>query len=144
MIICSRLALTGQEAATRAIVLLRVAILVVAALVCPDSRAADPEIIEMKAGETADAYFSINIKGKVFVKIAAKPGDEACADFWWIKWPWGTIEQLGHHCNGASFEIPSLFAFTLSSKLRVGGTKNTVKMAVSATEQVAYSHTFTF
>lgn len=98
----------------------------------------------MKPGETADAYFSINIKGKVFVKIAAKPGEEACADFWWIKWPWGTIEQLGRHCNGASFEIPSLFAFTLSLKLRVGGTKKTVKTAVSATEQVAYSQTFTF
>lgn len=134
--------LNGLKFSTQAS--LQIAVLTLAALTGSSSRAADPEIVELKAGVTADAYFSINIKGKVFVKMAAPPGAEACADFWWIKWPWGTIEQLGRHCNNATFEIPSLFALTFSSKLRVGGTKNNVKLAVSATEVVAYSHTFTF
>lgn len=123
---------------------LRIAVVTLAVLAAPSSKAADPAIVEIKAGETVDAYFSINTKGKVFLKIAAPPGEEACADFWWIKWPWGTIEQLGRHCNNAAFEIPSLFALTISAKLRAGGTKNTVKLAVSAAETMAYSHTFTF
>ena len=122
----------------------QIAVVALAALAVPTSNAADVQIVEVKAGETADAYFSINLKGKVFVKVAAKPGEEACVDFWWIKWPWGSIEHLGRHCNSAAFEIPSLFALTFSSKLRVGGARNAVKLAVSSTEQVASSYTLTF
>ena len=124
----------------------RTAIIALVASACNVSQAADPEIIELKPAESADAYFSVNISGKVFVKIGAKPGEEACADFWWIKWPVGSVHQLGRHCNSASFEIPGLFGWppSVSSKLRVGGAKDVVKLAVSATEQVANSFTFSF
>ena len=122
------------------------AAIALSALACGVAQAADPQIIELKPNESADAYFSVNISGKVFVKIAAKPGEDACTDFWWIKWPMGEVTKLGRHCGGASFEIPGLFGWppTISSKLRVGGAKNLVKLAVSATEQVANSVTFNF
>ena len=127
-------------------VAIRMVVISMAALAGHSVMAADPQIIEVKPGESADAYFSVNISGKVFIKIAAKPGEEACADFWWIKWPAASVTQLGRHCNAASFEIPGLFGWppSVSSKLRVGISKNVVKLAVSATEQVANSYTFTF
>lgn len=107
-------------------------------------RAADLRVIEVKPGHSEDAYFSINLKGKVFVQLAAENGAEACAEFWWIRWPLGTVEPLGRHCNMAAFSIPSFFSLTLSSKLRVGGVSNRVKLAISARESIAYSHKFTF
>lgn len=137
---------TEQKASTWVTLSLRVAIYLLMPLACNVARAADPDIFNVKPGESVDAYFSVNISGKVFVKIGAKPGEEACADFWWIKWPAGSVHQLGRHCNGASFAIPGLFGWppSVSSKLRAGGAKNPVKLAVSATEQVANSYTFSF
>ena len=43
-------------------------------------------------------FTEINTGGTVFIKIVAQKGD-ACADFWWIKWPFGAVQQLGRHCN---------------------------------------------
>ena len=138
--------LTGPRLARKLRLPTGAAAIFLSALACGVAQAADPQIIELKPNESADAYFSVNISGKVFVRIASKPGEEACAEFWWIKWPLGEVAQLGRHCNGASFEIPGLFGWppTISSKLRVGGAKNPVKLAVSATEQVANSVTFNF
>lgn len=104
----------------------------------------DPQIHVVDKGQSADLYFQINLKGTVFVKVAARPGDSNCADFWWIKWPFGTIESLGRQCGAASFKVPGLFDFAFSSKLRVGGTTNQIKIAVSASESVANSAKFDF
>lgn len=104
----------------------------------------DPQIHVVNKGQSADLYFQINIKGTVFVKVAAKPGESNCADFWWIKWPLGTVESLGRHCGAASFKIPGLFDFAFSSKLRVGATANQVKIALSASESLVNSARFDF
>jgi len=106
--------------------------------------AADPQRVDLAKGGTADVYFEMNISGKLFVSMAARPGESACADFWWIKWPFGTVESLGRHCGFASFDIPGLTSFAVSAKLRAGGPANDVKLAVSATEAVAHSATFEF
>ena len=106
--------------------------------------AADPQIETVQKGESKDLYFQINLSGKVFVNVGSPPGGSNCAEFWWIKWPLGNIKSLGRHCGATSFDIPGLLDFAISSKLRVGGTDNLVKIAISATESVANSVTFSF
>jgi hypothetical protein len=108
------------------------------------SQAADPQIETVQRGESRDLYFQINLSGKVFVNIGASAGGSNCAEFWWIKWPFGNIQSLGRHCGAASFDIPDLKDLAISSKLRVGGTTNQVKIAISASEAVANSATFSF
>jgi hypothetical protein len=117
---------------------------VIAVFAMQSTLAASPQIIDVAPGQTEDAYFQINLSGKVFVVIAAKPGDEACADFWWVTWPLGRVESLGRHCNSASFPIPGVLSAAISSKLRVGGVKNKVKIGISANEEVAHNLKFTF
>ena len=106
--------------------------------------AADPQIETVQKGESRDLYFQINLRGKVYVNVGGPPGASNCADFWWIKWPFGNIQPLGRHCGNVSFDIPGLLDFSISSKLRVGGVENEVKIAISATESVANSVIFSF
>lgn len=106
--------------------------------------AAGAQLISLSPGDSADAYFEANLSGKVYVKIGAKAGDSACAEFWWIKWPLGNVESLGRHCDFAEFEIPGMLGLAISSKLRVGGATNPIKLAVTADEAVAHSVKFDF
>lgn len=124
----------------------RLKVLAVALVSClqPGVVAADPQHIDLVKGGTADVYFKVNITGKVYVSMGARPGESACAEFWWIKWPFGTVEPLGRHCGFSSFDIPGLTSFAFLAKLRAGGAINDVKLAVSATESVAHSATFEF
>lgn len=110
----------------------------------PAAATDDPQRIELQQGQTADAYFEVNVSGRIYVAIASKPGDSPCVEFWWIKWPFGNTESLGRHCNFATFEIPGIASFAISAKLRVGGSSNLVKLAVSASESVAHAATFHF
>ena len=104
----------------------------------------DLRIYTVQKGQSSDLYFEINLKGTVYVHVAAKPGESNCANFWWIKWPFGNIKSLGRHCGSAGFKIPGVFDFAASSKLRVGASDNEVKIAVSASESVANSVSFHF
>lgn len=113
-------------------------------MVLSSAHAADPQIETVQKGESKDLYFQINLSGKVFVNVGGPPGGTNCAEFWWIKWPLGNIQSLGRHCGVASFDIPGVLDFAISSKLRVGGTDNLVKIAISATESIANSATFSF
>lgn len=101
-------------------------------------------IIDVPAGSTQDVYFEINLKGKVHVRLVAEDGGEACAEFWWIKWPLGNIQSLGRHCGSAAFDIPGLFDFAVSAKLRVGGAARHLKIVGSDDVSVANSVTVTF
>jgi hypothetical protein len=114
------------------------------ALASGSAAAADPQIVELAPGAAGDAYFQINLRGKIYVQIAAPPSGEPCAEFWWIKWPLGTVEHLGRHCERAVFDIPGIFSLTLSSKLRAQAGPSGLKLAVSASESVAMSTSFTF
>lgn len=110
------------------------------------SKAAPPEqqVSELKPGESIDVYFEINLSGKVFVYIVAESGGEACADFWWITWPFGRNEDMGRFCQEATFDIPGWTSVAISSKLRAGGAKNRLKIAVRANEEVANKITIKF
>jgi hypothetical protein len=102
--------------------------------------AADFQIVEVQPGQNVDVFFQINLSGRVFVKIETLHGT-GCADFWWILWPLGSLRQVGRQCGAADFEIPGLFDFSLSSKLRAGGVSETTKIAIAANAQVAHSVT---
>lgn len=103
------------------------------------------EIIDVPAATNKDVYFQINVSGKVYLRLVAENGGEACADFWWIKWPLGTVEKLGRHCGSAQFTIPTFFSdFAVSSKLRVGGANTHLKIAASDSIQVSSNATVTF
>ena len=97
------------------------------------------QIISVETGKNTDVYFEINISGSVSLAIHAPPGGEACADFWWIKWPFGNIEDLGRHCGSINFDIPGWSHLALSAKLRVGSAKQPLKIVAAATEQTALS-----
>lgn len=106
--------------------------------------ARDVQIVDLPAGAQRDLYFEINVKGKVYIKIAAADRSRACASFWWIKWPFGSVHHLGQHCDFAEFDIPGLISGAISAKLRVGGASKHLKLVLSADEQVARNATITF
>lgn len=119
-------------------------ILIAAAALVISVLAADSQIVDVPAHASKDLYFQFNLSGTVYVKIAAKLGGSPCAEFWWIKWPLGTIETLGMHCNFAAFEIPSLFGLSVSSKLRVGAAANPIRVGIADNEEVARSISLDF
>jgi hypothetical protein len=108
------------------------------------ARAAEYQVISVASGKNSDVYFEINLSGKVYLSIRSPPGTQPCGDFWWIKWPFGNIESLGHFCNSASFEIPGITSLAISAKLRVGGVSQPLKIVAGSTEQIAHSVSVSF
>src|SRR4051794_17174359 len=84
------------------------------------SIAADLQVVNGPANQQVDVFSEFNTSGTVFVKIIAESG-EPCADFWWIKWPFGAVQQAGRFCGFARFDIPGIFRASVASKLRAGG-----------------------
>ena len=113
-------------------------------LAVPARAAENYQIIDVPTGAPRDVYFEINLSGKVYLHLVAENGAEACAEFWWIKWPVGNIKSLGRHCGNAEFETPGLLDFAFSAKLRVGGANTHPKIVASDDVQVANTITVTF
>ena len=105
------------------------------------TEARDYEVIDIIPGQSKDVYFEINLKGRVYIRIVGPPGAEACATFWWIKWPLGNIKDLGRHCGSATFEIPGWLDLAVSSKLRVGSANSPLKIVASENASIANSVT---
>lgn len=98
--------------------------------------AADRQIVKAPAGKTVDAYFQINVSGDLFLRIKTKDGSN-CARFWWIKWPFGSVSQLGRLCGSVKIPIPGIFSFSVASKLRVASEGSDTLIALAADERVA-------
>ncbi|WP_156439830.1 hypothetical protein [Bradyrhizobium valentinum] len=107
---------------------------------CSSARAVDFQVVEVQPGQNVDVFFQINLSGKVYTRIETRNGP-GCANFWWILWPFGNIRELGKQCGFADFEIPGLFDFSVSSKLRAGGVSELTKVGFAADAQVARSIT---
>lgn len=105
--------------------------------------ARDYDIVSIKAGDTADVYFQVNLSGTLYLDIRTKEG-AGCAKLWWIKWPLGTIKDEGRHCGFIKLDIPGFFDFSLSSKLRASAEGSDIKIGYSANEAVAHTITFDF
>ncbi len=70
--------------------------------------------IEINPSETKDAYFHINSKGHLTFKIESEDGNNSLKA-WWIKGPFGTVEQIGFISGVGYTEIKG----TLWGKLRI-------------------------
>lgn len=104
------------------------------------ARAQPPyQVIDLPAGAQTDLYFQVNVTGKLYVRLAARDGKTACANLWWVKWPFGTVEQLGRVCDRAAIDIPALADISLSSRLRAGGVDRDLKALLTASEAVFVS-----
>jgi len=108
------------------------------------AQARDYQIIAVSAGDTADVYFEINLSGKVYLRIVAPPGAEACADLWWIKWPLGNIQDVGRRCGSLQLEVPGLTDIAISAKLRVRAGNSPLKIVAAATEAAGNSALVSF
>jgi hypothetical protein len=103
-------------------------------------RAADYQLISLRPGQTVDVYFEINLNGSVALRIETATGT-GCAEFWWIKWPFGNITSLGRLCGSTHIAIPGLSELTISGKLRASGVRVPTKIIAAASERVANSVT---
>lgn len=101
--------------------------------------AEDYQIIDVPSDLASDVFYQFNTKGTVYLKIIAEEGKEPCAEFWWIKWGFGTIEELGRKCGAFSVAIPTLTDGVISSKLRTSGAPYRLKILVTTEESVANS-----
>jgi hypothetical protein len=118
------------------------AMLLVAALtLCPSMFAQTNTItIRLAAGETKTVWTGVNVSGKVFVGITTRDGSNK-AQLWWIKQPFGRVEQLGEKQEHFSLDIPSLSRFAISSQLRVKASSDTV-IHLGENVEIAYKKTF--
>jgi hypothetical protein len=106
--------------------------------------AADSQTISVQPGKNTDAYLEVNVSGTLYVSIRSIAGF-SCANFWWIKWPLGNIQDVGKQCGNTSFKIPGIFdGAAFAAKLRVGGAQQPLKVVVAANEQVAQTVSVTF
>jgi hypothetical protein len=117
-------------------------------VVAPSLCSADDsvQIIDVLPDQSSDVYFFINLKGKLYLKIAAEGDNKPCAEFWWIKWGFGTIETIGQRCNEFVLDIPeaSIADPVISGKLRTSGAHYRLKIGVSADEGVAHDLSLSF
>lgn len=84
-----------------------------------------------------DAYWSINLSGRVFL-TADIGGEPACLEYWWITWPFGRVKNLGRYCGHVSFDIPGVSDLAVGGKLRVGGATGLTRLRGTASEAVAH------
>jgi hypothetical protein len=102
-------------------------------LAAATAEAAQPNVIDAPAGQQVDVYTGVLTTGTVWVRIVAQVG-APCANFWWIEWPFGRVEQLGRRCGVVRFDIPSKFKGSAASRLRAGAISSNLKLAVSSEE----------
>lgn len=88
--------------------------------------AAGPMKIYIKAGETADLWFGVNVSGTLNYAVRTRDGADSM-EMWWIKWGLGTTETLGERAGSGTIEIPiGIFKATLAAKLRGRAKADTV------------------
>lgn len=68
-------------------------------------RAEDYQRIEIKAGESKEIWYGFNVKGSVNLAIRTKDGSNKVR-LWWVKQPFGRVEQLGIVGPELELQIP--------------------------------------
>lgn len=97
--------------------------------------------ISIPAGEARDAWWGVNVQGKIYYSIRTR--DESnTVKFWWIKWGVGSIESIGERSNEGSLAIPiHWYLGIVSAKLRA---YSAVDAIVRIEENSAPDKGFTF
>jgi hypothetical protein len=98
-----------------------------------------PQEIKIPAGQTADLWFGVNVKGKIYYAIRSRSGADR-AKLWWIKWGVGSIEEIGERAGGGELTPPSGI-LDVSYKLRAEVSEDTI-FYISDTVKVNNTLTF--
>jgi hypothetical protein len=96
--------------------------------------------VKVAAGQTADLWFGVNVKGKIHYAIRTKHGSNQMR-MWWITEPLGAVKQLGMLKNSGSLDIPSKLNASIVAKLRGKATEDTI-VYIGENVQVDNSVTF--
>jgi len=137
-------ALTASYARTREMPMKFLCAIVILSIQAGPVYSEDLKTFLISPGENKTLFTNVNTSGKVYVRIVAEPGKEACLNFWWIKYPIGNVEQLGRYCNRAIFAVPSLRNGAFATKLRAGGARSDQAVGLSANEAIAHGFTYRF
>lgn len=64
--------------------------------------------IRIPAGQSADAWWGVNVSGKLGDTIRTRDGSNK-VKFWWIKWGFGTLEEVGGRADSGTivYRFPS-------------------------------------
>lgn len=96
--------------------------------------------IKVSAGQTADLWLGINVKGKVNYAIRTRDGTNQIR-MWWVMEPLGSVKQLGTRTGSGNLDIPGKLHGAVSAKLRGKAAVDTV---VYIGENVAIDNSMTF
>ena len=82
--------------------------------------------IRIPAGQSADVWWGVNVSGSIHYVIRTRD-DSNTVKFWWIKWGFGSIENVGLRTDVGSLQIPiSLFKGVMAAKLRASSDVNAI------------------
>jgi len=99
--------------------------------------------VKIPAGQTVDVWFGVNIKGQVSYAIRTRDGSNSLR-MWWVKYPFGSVDQLGVLSNQGKLSIPiSWWKGVVSAKLRGSAGSDTLVL-VGENAEVDATVTFHF
>jgi hypothetical protein len=105
---------------------------------------ANPNVVQILAGQSADVWFGVNMSGSLGLAIRTRDGSNCVPAMWWIKWGFGSVEQLGQQCGNVTIDIPiAWYRGVLSAKLRVAVSVDTfILVSENAAPDAGYSGHF--
>lgn len=98
------------------------------------------KVIEIRAGETKEVFYGVNVKGKVYFRIRTRDGRNAVAMWWTRIGPFFKNKHLGVKSGDGSVEIPG---WSLNPRLKAKASSD-AKILVSYNNEAAWKATFDF
>lgn len=93
------------------------------------------------AGTTSTLWTGVNVSGKLSLCFRSRDSKNQ-VKLWWIKQPFGRVEQLGEKSSQSEIDIPiSVWQATIAAELKASVTSDTV---VLVGENVAVSQSLNF
>lgn len=100
-----------------------------------------PQKILVKAGQTVDLWYGVNVTGKVNLAIRSRDGTNKIK-LWWITWGIGSTQELGDQHSDGALPIPiSWWRGVVSAKLRGQAYSDST---VYVSDRVSVDKTLTF
>jgi hypothetical protein len=99
--------------------------------------------IKIQAGQTAQIWFGVNIKGKLYYQIRTRDGSNSLR-MWWIVYGFGNVVQLGTKTNGGSLDIPISWGKGIVSARLRGSAGSDTLVYLQENAEVDKTETFHF
>lgn len=88
--------------------------------------------VRIPAGKSADVWWGVNVGGNINYVIRTRDGSDTIK-LWWIKWPLGTIDEIGLRSGSGHVKIPiAWWRGVVAAKLRASSDVDCV-MRISET-----------